>query len=622
MFAPPPRSVNQDPKKKFHGQIQMVRKLWTTQKLVFALLVATSLGAVSAAAQELQVRTTIDDPDLTDALTATSLVRVVLNDEAATTQDIVASAKADYRRYVGVLYQNGYFSGTVSIEVDGREAQALSPFEIPEQIARIDVVVDPGPPFTFGRAEIVPLAPGTEIPEGFATGAPAESRLISRTARVAVQTWRDQGHAKARLENQTVKALHQKKELDVRLDLDPGPQLTFGTLEIIGNKDVRTDRIAAMAGFPSGELFSDELLDTTQRRISRTGAFNFVLVTEAETPNPDGTIDVVAEVQEQKPRRLGFGGEVGSSDGVLLSAYWFHRNLLGGAERLRFDAEIQQQIEDGAELEFSLGTTFVKPAVFAPEADFRVAASLSRDASDKFREDIFELDTGFDYRFTDDLFVYGGLRLTITRTDLKPGDREFRIMGAPIGVTYDTREVTTDALDGLYVSGELFPFIGQKDADDGVRTELDARYYLSFLEKDALTLAVRGQLGSVFGATSGSVPESFLFLSGGSGTVRGQPFESLGVERDGNTTSGEGFAGLSLEARYRITDTIGAVGFYDYGMITNGDIFNGSSDSHSGAGFGLRYATPVGPVRVDIAAPVSGDTDDGVQFYFGIGQSF
>lgn len=587
-----------------------------------ALLVVTGLGIAGVQAQELKISTTFIDEDLSDALRAASLVRVVLEEESSTSQDLVAAAKADYKRYLSVLYQNGYYSGVVSIQVDGREAAELSPFETPDSVGTVQVEVAPGKPFTFGRAVVDPTAPGTELPEDFRSGVLARSGLIKQAADASIQGWRDVGHAKATLTGQSVTAAHRENALNVEIDINPGPRLTFGEMRITGNEDVRTERIRAMAGFPTGALFTDDDLETIQRRISRTGAFRFVVVEEAETPNPDDTIDVIVELQEEKPRRLGFGAEVGSSDGISVSGFWFHRNLLGGGERLRFDADLTQQLEDGKELEYTFGVSFLRPAVFAPEADFRASLDISREANSTFREDILTFDTGFNYRLSDELFLYGGIRLSATKTDLKPGKRRFRIFGTPVGATYDTRDIVTDARAGTFISGEVFPFVGERDADDGVRSTLDARYYKSFIEDDVLTLAVRGQLGSVFGATSGSVPESYLFFSGGGGTVRGQPFESLGVERNGNLSSGEGFAGLSLEARYRFTDAIGAVGFFDYGLITDGDVFTGSGDSHSGAGIGLRYDTPVGPIRVDIAAPVGGDTDDGVQFYFGLGQAF
>ena len=87
-------------------------------------------------------------------------------------------------------------------------------------------------------------------------------------------------------------------------------------------------------------------------------------------------------------------------------------------------------------------------------------------------------------------------------------------------------------------------------------------------------------------------------------------------------TGGLSFAGASAEFRAAITDTIGAVAFYDVGLISIDEFFGGTSQWHSGAGLGLRYNTGIGPIRLDVAMPVAGPTGDGVQIYVGIGQAF
>jgi translocation and assembly module TamA len=135
------------------------------------------------------------------------------------------------------------------------------------------------------------------------------------------------------------------------------------------------------------------------------------------------------------------------------------------------------------------------------------------------------------------------------------------------------------------------------------------------------------QGGMIFGASLLGSPRNDLFYSGGGGTVRGQPYQSLGIavpDGAGGTiqTGGTRFIAGSVELRAKITDTIGVVGFIDAGQVTDADYTNPGDDFHAGAGLGLRYATGFGPIRLDVAAPVGGDTGKGVQIYVGIGQAF
>jgi translocation and assembly module TamA len=95
----------------------------------------------------------------------------------------------------------------------------------------------------------------------------------------------------------------------------------------------------------------------------------------------------------------------------------------------------------------------------------------------------------------------------------------------------------------------------------------------------------------------------------------------LDVLRDGSQIGGSLFLGASVEVRARFGRSWGAAVFADYGRIAlldDPDI----GDQHAGAGIGLRYDAGFAPIRLDVAAPVGGDTGEGVQVYVGIGQSF
>ena len=169
---------------------------------------------------------------------------------------------------------------------------------------------------------------------------------------------------------------------------------------------------------------------------------------------------------------------------------------------------------------------------------------------------------------------------------------------------------------------ELRPFAGQGDTGSGVRFTADARGYRTF--GDRVTLAGRAQVGLVSWPSLLETPREYLFFSGGGGMVRGQPYQSLGVSvlRSYFNIGGQAFLGLSAEARVRVTERIGIVGFYDWGQVGGLDFDDGLAGSHAGAGLGIRYDAGFAPIRLDVAAPVSGNTGDGVQIYVGIGQAF
>ena len=105
--------------------------------------------------------------------------------------------------------------------------------------------------------------------------------------------------------------------------------------------------------------------------------------------------------------------------------------------------------------------------------------------------------------------------------------------------------------------------------------------------------------------------------------MRGQGYQSLALDIGGNRSGGRSFLGLSGEVRRDIGENLQLVGFADWGYIGAEAFPDFSGESHAGAGLGVRYKTGIGPIRLDLATPIAGDTD-GSSFYVyvGIGQAF
>ena len=201
--------------------------------------------------------------------------------------------------------------------------------------------------------------------------------------------------------------------------------------------------------------------------------------------------------------------------------------------------------------------------------------------------------------------------------------REYNLVTLPGALTWDKRDDLLDPTKGFYLKAQATPFVDIDTQDPGGQLRVDARAYRALGESGRIVLAGRAQLGALIGPGLLDTPPDFLFYSGGGGTVRGQPYQSLFVDLGGGDgIGGRSFVGFSGEVRAKVTETISIVGFADAGYIGAESIYDGTGVWHSGAGLGLRYDTTVGPLRLDIAGPLGGDTGDGVQIYIGIGQAF
>lgn len=587
-----------------------------------AMLLSTVSGAQAFDGVEFVV--TGGDEGLEDTLRAAS---VLLSGRDADAQDLFANARAEYASLLNALYAAGHYGPVIHVYADGREAADIPPLDAPAVINRIKVVVDPGPRFAFSQTRIRPLAPRTELPEGFAPGKPAESGVVLSAVSAGVDGWRALGHAKTHVTAQDVVADHSNATLSADIALDPGPRLRFGKLEITGNDRMRTNRIRKIAGLPEGEVYDPKEVERAKARLRRTGVFKSVTLTEDETITAPDLLGMSVNVVEQKPRHYKFGAEVSTVDGLTLLGSWLHRNLAGGGERFEIAGEITNIGMGAGGADYLIAMSLDRPATFTPDTSLGFDLELGQLNEADFTADILTIGTALNHVFSDELSARAGLSYEFARVTDSVDELIYRNLSLPVGLTWDKRDSKTDATEGFYVDAEVKPFLGFGITDSGTRAKVDIRAYKTFSDEKRFVLAGRVQAGAVIGASLMGTPRDDLFYSGGGGTVRGQPYQSLGVDvtrSDGSVTSigGQQFLTASVEARAKVTEKIGIVGFLDVGRVDVDGFFSASGAWHAGAGLGIRYATAVGPIRVDLAGPVGGETGDGMQIYVGIGQAF
>ncbi|WP_424944944.1 autotransporter assembly complex protein TamA [Aliiroseovarius crassostreae] len=589
---------------------------------LLGLCLALAPATPAFALEEVSVFVAGDDGTLQEALEAASLSMSVLerdNAGDATVREVLAAALADYGRMTEALYAQGHYGGVVKIKVDGREAVAIPPFSPPSRIDRISISVSPGPVFRFSRADVTPMAPQGALPDGFKRGEVAQSTLVQQALDGAADGWRDAGYAKVALTAQRLTANHADRTLAVSLALNPGPKVRFGKLIQTSESGVRAARIQRIAGLPEGEVFSPETLRKVATRLRRTGAFASVALSEGETLRDGNVMDIGLALVDETPRRFGAGAELSSIEGVTLTGFWLHRNFLGGAERFRVDGEVAGIGSPSGE-DFRLSARLDQPATFGPDTGGFLLAKLSYEDEPGFISRKAELGGGVTRIFSDSLEGEIGVGLSYSETTDFQGERRFFLMTLPGALTWDRRDDELNPASGFYLRAEATPFVSLDTGGAGASAYLDGRAYRAF--GDRFVLAGRAQVGTVLAANGSDIPPDFLFYSGGGNSVRGQPYKSLGIAQGADLTGGQAYLAVSAELRAEITDTIGVVGFFDMGHIGETGFFDREDTWHSGAGLGLRYQTPIGPLRLDVGLPVTGDTGDGVQVYLGIGQAF
>ena len=569
------------------------------------------------------------DKDLKERLeTAASLV----NDEKQPVSGdlgVVIKAREDRERLVAVLYEEARYGGTVQITVAGTDIDQLPPNPTFDHGAPVPVAVriEPGPVFHIGSVRFDRDAAGRNPADyGLVPGGPAGSRVILKAGEQLVVDLKKEGRPLAKPIERQVTADHRTNTVDVVLGAVGGPVAPFGTVTVKGARDVDPAFISRYSRLDKRGRYSPEQLKKASARLRELGVFASVSIHEPDVLAPDGSLPLMIEVSEGKFRYFGFGAEYSSLDGAGLSGYWGHRNLFGEAESLRVEGAVSGigATTDVTTFDYSAAIIFTKPGAFVPEATFESRLEAKSENPDAYEAQSLAYSAGLTYELNDTDKVKGGGEVAYIRTDDAFGRNDYVTLSIPVSFERDTRDNKLDPTEGYFAT------LSAKPSYEAIRGNVFSSFegsisgYYGLGEKDRIVLAGRLAGGTLAGADElESIPATRRFYEGGGGSVRGYDFREISpYNADNEALGGRSYVVASFEARVKVSEKIGIVPFLDIGTVST-EIAPDFSDIRAGAGIGLRYATPFGPLRLDVALPLR-RYDGGSQYgiYAGIGQAF
>ena len=229
------------------------------------------------------------------------------------------------------------------------------------------------------------------------------------------------------------------------------------------------------------------------------------------------------------------------------------------------------------------------------------------------------------HRFSDTFAVQAGLEVETGQSSDALGRLDYTLVGTPVAVTYDSTDSLLDPTEGVRASASVAPYPSFFGSDPGiVITKGQASTYYALDEEARYVLAGRIGFGSIVGADLAEIPANRRFFAGGGGSVRGLEYRTLGPKSPfGDPIGGRSLLEGSVEARIKVTDTIGIVPFVDAGTAFEGSLPDFDERIRVSAGLGLRYYTGIGPIRLDVAFPVTREKGDSpAAVYISLGQAF
>ncbi|MEO5362989.1 MAG: BamA/TamA family outer membrane protein [Magnetococcus sp. DMHC-8] len=550
---------------------------------------------------------------------------------------LLRRVKKDHEPLVGVLQSRGYFAAQVTSDVD-----------LTTTPAQVTFMVEPGPVYQLGRVLVevqqpssVPVPPAGGEETGFAlfaTPTPAElalepgraavSRAILTAEEHLLQEARQQGFAFARLGKRQTLVDHDQQTLDVTLRIEIGPRVRLGAVTLTGDEGIAADYLHKRIPWtPSAvpELairYQPRLLEEAKRAMLATGLFNTVQVRIAPEPDGQGLHPVAVDLHQRKHRSISSGIGYSTGTGAKVAANWEHRNILGGGEMLQVKGQAAMNL-------LHLETAFGKPDFLQMQQKLLLSASLDKEDTEAFYKDSFGIDAGLSLPWAPHVDLTYGAGYRLVNEQDRSGNQQERLFGlfsTPVKLAWDRRDNLLDPSRGWYMN-----LMGSGIVDTlgtGVwfgKFSGQYRFYYPLLEAPRLVMAGRIGAGTISGSGREAVPADERFFVGGGGSLRGYGFQMAGdVDQNNKPLGGRSMLEFSAEARLQTSESVGLVTFLDGGRAFVGNMPDVTESLLLGAGGGVRYKTPIGPLRLDIGVPLHrrAEVDSAYQFYVSIGQAF
>lgn len=651
----------------------MTRRLGNMALLALAVLVLAGSNAHAADPQSYKVEMVpTSDGTLNSTLKATSDLMNLRTTAPVGPFGLIGRARGDLDRLKTVLESFGYYQSYVDISIDGLP---LDDAALGEQLtskpagtdARVKISFSTGPIYHLRKVdidgEIPPPAAGAL---GLSSGAPAVAADVLAAGERLVTALQDEGYAFAKVDPPIAHEDPPNRVLDVTFHVTTGARVHIGKIHIRGLKHTKEAFVRKRLLLHSGEQYGATRIETARRDLLGLGLFTAVNVKIGTEADESGGVPVTFQMRERLQHTMSVNAAYSSDLGGSTGVNWTKRNISGTADSLTLSATAINLGGGTATngIGYETSAKYLVPDFGHRDQSLQVAVGAIRQYLVAYDQTAYTAGVTLNRKLSNIWSASAGLAVEqesivqnecTTKQNCVPDPAQsdvcvlttgfvspacttqhfhYTLVSLPLTALFNTTGLATpleDARKGMRISLSVAPTfsVGRPNTRFFVIQGNGSIYFdlqkLPLFSHDPgrSVLALRALAGLATGASEFSLPPDQRFYAGGSGTIRGYRYQSVGpVFPDGNPIGGTAVQAGSAEYRQRIGTNFGTAFFLDAGQVSrNLNIFN--STLRFGTGAGVRYYTPIGPIRLDIAVPLNKRPgDDAFEIYIGLGQAF
>ena len=597
------------------------------------------------------------DKGIDSTMKLTSQLETLRNTAPVDPFGLIARARGDVPRLQAVLQSFGYYDGAITITINGLgldSAQLADTLAALSKSSDAHVRVEPtlGPLFHLGRIDIKGALPaGTRQKMNLSPGAPAVASDVLAAGGNLQTALQDDGYAFATVEKPVAYEVPARHVLNITFRVTTGPRVRIGAIAVKGLEQVHETLLRRRLPLHRGELYDAAAVEKARQDLLSLGLFTTVSVNLGGA-DQQRQVPITIVVREAKRYLIGVSAAYSSDLGGSVGINWTDRNVFGEGQQLTASAtaiNLGGSATTGLGYDVSLGYSI--PDFRRPDQTLGFQVRALRQALQAYTQtgettgtslnrklsSVWTLNTGLSYGH--EIIDQESLATcpvlapgvsVLSQSQCKRVSYKYNLVMLPVGAYYDSTDLASPLVDpthGYRISMNVTPTYSYGTsgktyivAQSSIAAYFDLNSLFAGDPAGRSVIAARVLSGAALGATQFSLPPDQRFYAGGSGTVRGYRYQSVGPEfADGNPVGGTSMQAFNLELRQRMGTNFGFVVFADSGGVS------GSSGSvyRVGVGTGVRYYTSIGPIRFDVALPTKRrPNDDRFEIYIGLGQAF
>ncbi|MBV9330919.1 MAG: BamA/TamA family outer membrane protein [Alphaproteobacteria bacterium] len=610
--------------------------------VIACLLAAIGLGSETAqAADKPNYKAEVDktgNSALDDAIHQTSLLVQLRKSAPLDPFALVARANEDIPRIQAALASYGYYQATVGVKIDQRDISDPNLLTFLDTVPKgqriwVHVVIATGPLYHLRH-----IAISGEVPKDAADrlklheGDPAVAADVLAGGTRLLTGLEEDGYALAKVDQPSAVADDQAHVVDVTFNVVTGPKADIGAITITGLHDVHEPVVQTAIGIKPGDLYRPSKIEESRKSVLALGVFSGAEARASDKLDAAGRVPLNFDVTERPRHAVSFTAAYSTDLGFSAGATWSDRNLFGNAEQLNLSAAINGVGGTASStLGYNATAQFIKPEFYARDQTLEIDVGGIKQKLDAY-DQTAETVAGLVHRRFSALWS-GSVGLSLEHDNIlqESVKRTYELLSVPFTVKYDSTGVEgalQEATHGVRLLFAATPTQSFRHSATFVSLEVGGSGYFDLanlgIEKPTEgVIAVRALAEAVEGASVFDLPPDRRLYAGGSDTVRGYRYQSIGPRfPDGTPTGATAVDAGTVEFRQHLFDEFGAAAFIDVGQASAAGVpFNGTL--RAGAGLGVRYYSPIGPVRVDVAVPLTPiKGGDAFEIYIGLGQAF